>query len=99
MTREVLKRLGFRVAHQRLAQLVPFVGAVVNAGLNASSISVLGDRAQDAYRLRFLTEKYDLDPAEWLASHSVDDPEEESIDLEALVREAEADDPDKDSEA
>ncbi len=67
VTKEFLKRLGFRVAHQRLAQLVPFVGVVVNAGTNATSISVLGDRAQDAYRLRFLTEKYNLDPAAWLA--------------------------------
>ncbi len=87
VTREVLKRLGFRVAHQRLAQLVPVVGAVVNAGLNASGISVLGDRAQDAYRLRFLTEKYELDPAEWL-DRAADDPEGESIDLEVLVQDA-----------
>lgn len=91
VTKEFLKRLGFRATHQRLAQLVPFVGVVVNAGTNASSIAILGDRAQDAYRLRFLTEKYELDPAAWLADHQeVEDLDDESIDLEALIQEVEA---------
>lgn len=101
VTREFLKRLGFRITHQRLAQLVPFVGVVVNAGTNATSIAILGDRAQEAYRLRFLTEKYDLDPAAWLADlqeAETADSEGESIDIEALIQEAESEVGDSDEQ-
>jgi hypothetical protein len=91
VTREFLERLGFLMTHRRLAQVVPFVGVAVNAGINAASIMTLGDRAQDAYRLRFLTEKYKLDAATWLAEHKEDeDLDDDSIDIEALIREAEA---------
>lgn len=99
VTREALKRLGFRLTHERIAQLVPFAGAVVNAGTNAFGITRLGDRAQDAYRLRFLTEKYQLDPAAWLSQlNEAADPEDESIDIEALIREVEADEEKDDSQ-
>ncbi|WP_375429690.1 EcsC family protein [uncultured Friedmanniella sp.] len=90
VSREVVKRLGFRLTHQRIAQVVPIVGAVVNAGTNATSITILGQRAQEAYRLRFLTEKYDIDPHSWLGDHVIGDDEgaEEPIDIEALVEDA-----------
>lgn len=91
VSREFLERLGFLMTHRRLAQLVPIVGVAVNAGVNATSIVTLGDRAQDAYRLRFLTEKYELDPTTWLAAHQVhEERENDSIDLGALIQEAEA---------
>lgn len=91
VSREVLKRLGIRATHQRIAQVVPVVGAVVNAGTNATSISVLGQRAQDAYRLRFLTQKYELDAASWLSAVEVSESDDEDygrIDLKALIEEA-----------
>lgn len=99
VTREVLKRLGFKLSHERIAQLVPIVGAVVNAGTNAYGITRLSERAQDVYRLRFLTEKYELDPAAWLSQlHDVEvDADEESIDIEQLIREAEAEAEEKDN--
>ncbi|MDQ2628168.1 MAG: EcsC family protein [Actinomycetota bacterium] len=57
--------LGFRMAKHKLAQAVPVLGAVVNGGLNARIAQRTFERAQQAYRLRFLTEKYDLDPGRW----------------------------------
>lgn len=96
LTREVLKRLGFKLTHERIAQLVPIVGAVVNAGTNALGITRLSERAQDVYRLRFLTEKYKLEPAGWLSqlNDSAADADEESIDIEQLIREVEAEEKD-----
>ena len=57
--------LGFRLTHAKLAQAVPVAGAVVNGGLNAWFVQRTFERAQHAYRLRFLTEKYNLDPTRW----------------------------------
>lgn len=69
--------LGFRMTKRKLAQAVPIVGAVINGGLNARIAYQTFDRAQQAYRLRFLTEKYDLDPAQW----SPQPPATENVDL------------------
>lgn len=91
VTRKFLEQFGFLMTHRRLAQLVPFVGIALNAGINATSIVTLGDRAEDVYRLRFLTEKYKLDAASWLADHQEnEEPINDSVDLEAIVQEAEA---------
>ena len=38
---------------------------VVNSGLNARFVQKTFERAQQAYRLRFLTEKYNLDLTDW----------------------------------
>ncbi|MEB3023610.1 EcsC family protein [[Mycobacterium] crassicus] len=62
---QVSMALGFRLAKRKLAQAVPLVGAVVNGGLNARIAHRTFERAQHAYRLRFLTEKHDLDAAQW----------------------------------
>lgn len=63
--RQVSMALGFRLAKRKLAQAVPVLGAVVNGGLNARIAHQTFERAQQAYRLRFLTEKHDLDAAQW----------------------------------
>jgi hypothetical protein len=54
--------LGFKLTQKKLAQAVPVVGVVVNGGLNAWFVQKTFERAQHAYRLRSLTEKYNLDP-------------------------------------
>lgn len=88
-TKAFMKVLGYKATHQRLAQFIPFAGIVLNAGMNAASVVTLSERAQEAYRLRFLTEKYDLDPAAWLSRVEVpDDGPDDSIDLERLVQDA-----------
>ncbi len=61
----VVTSLGFNLTKKKLAQVVPVVGAVVNGGLNARLAQNTFNRAQTAYRLRFLTEKYGLDPLAW----------------------------------
>jgi hypothetical protein len=61
----VVTALGFRLTKRKLAQGVPVAGVMINGGLNARLARNTFNRAQDAYRLRFLTEKYELDPASW----------------------------------
>ncbi|HET9877666.1 MAG TPA: EcsC family protein [Mycobacterium sp.] len=61
----VFTSLGFNLTKRKLAQVVPVVGAVINGGLNARIAHQTFERAQQVYRLRFLTEKYGLDPARW----------------------------------
>lgn len=60
---EVFKRLGLRVSKRKLGQLVPVVGVVIGAGLNASYLQAVARDAELAYRMRFLAEKHDLDPS------------------------------------
>lgn len=62
---KVVTSLGFNLTKKKLAQAVPVAGIVLNGGLNARLAWSTFDRAQDAYRLRFLTEKYELDAASW----------------------------------
>ncbi|KAA1431914.1 EcsC family protein [Mycolicibacter arupensis] len=62
---QVSMALGFRMAKNKLAQAVPVLGAVLNGGLNARIAQRTFERAQRAYRLRFLTEKHDLDAGLW----------------------------------
>lgn len=94
--RQVSLALGFRLAKRKLAQAVPILGAVVNGGLNARIAHQTFERAQQAYRLRFLTEKHGLDAAQWapvvVSGDVIDIPLiDEVIDAE-LVSEADIDD-------
>lgn len=52
--------LGLRLTQKKLAQVIPVLGVAINAGLNATLVDQTFRRASDAYRLRFLTEKYEL---------------------------------------
>ena len=88
---KVFTSLGFRLTHRKLAQTVPIVGAVVNGGLNAWLVQKTFERAQHAYRLRFLTEKYNLDPTDW-APPTVD---AESMDIPLVHELIEAELPQK----
>jgi hypothetical protein len=65
VVQKVATSLGFRMTHRKLAQAIPLAGAVVNSGMNAWFVQRTFERAQHAYRLRFLTEKYNLDPTHW----------------------------------
>jgi hypothetical protein len=59
------KALGFRLTKEKLGQAVPVAGAVLNAGVNAGLVHRTFRRAEAVYRLRFLSEKYGIDPGEW----------------------------------
>ncbi len=62
---KIVTALGFKLTQKKLAQVVPIAGTLINGGLNAQMARHTFERAQRAYRLRFLTEKYDLDPHAW----------------------------------
>ncbi|MEO6792665.1 MAG: EcsC family protein [Mycobacterium sp.] len=65
VVQQVSMALGFRLTKRKLAQAVPLFGAILNGGLNARIAHLTFERAQQAYRLRFLTEKHNLDASEW----------------------------------
>ena len=56
---------------------MPVVGVGINAALSANMTRHTYQRAEDVYRLRFLSEKYSLDPQAWLQdfTHVDDDPD------------------------
>lgn len=83
----VFKALGLRLTHQKLGQAVPFAGVLINGGLSAQMADHTYRRARDVYRLRFLSEKYSIDPAAWL----VEDPVAEDEVLGAALDQLEAD--------
>ncbi|GAA4129622.1 hypothetical protein GCM10022215_42390 [Nocardioides fonticola] len=58
--------LGEKLTKRKLAQAVPVAGVLINAGLSAHLVDTTYRAARDVYRLRFLSEKYGLDPREWV---------------------------------
>lgn len=52
--------MGLRLTQKKLAQVVPVVGIFVSSGVNLRLLHQVHDAAIQAYRLRFLTEKYGL---------------------------------------
>jgi hypothetical protein len=76
---------------KKLAQAVPVAGALINAGVNAGLIRQAFRRAEAVYRLRFLSEKYGIDPAEWCREFPTGSDEAEPVvqvdeELEAEVK-------------
>lgn len=62
---QVFVRLGERLTKRKLAQAVPVAGVLINAGLSAHMADSTYRTARDVYRLRFLTDKYGIDPRTW----------------------------------
>lgn len=93
----VFAKIGVKLTHKRLAQVVPVLGGVMSAGLSYDMLSrALGD-ATRVYRVRYLSEKYGLSFDEWVeqtmandAAELTDDEasDEEPIDVEAEVQAA-----------
>jgi hypothetical protein len=73
------KALGFTLTKKKLGQAVPVAGAVLNAGVNAGLVNQAFRRAEAAYRLRFLSEKYGIDPAEWGGESPAESDEAEDV--------------------
>ncbi|MBD3947554.1 EcsC family protein [Nocardioides ganghwensis] len=63
----VFAALGEKLVKRKLAQAVPIAGVLINAGLSAQMADSAYRSARDAYRLRFLSVKYGIDPATWTA--------------------------------
>ena len=64
--------LGLVITKRKLGQAIPVVGVVIGAGLNASYLQTVAKDAELAYRMRFLADKYGLDPSD-LAPRPTDD--------------------------
>lgn len=85
----VFKALGFRLTRRKLGQAVPVAGILINGGMSAHLADSTFRNARDLYRLRFLTDKHDLDPADWLTTGVVDSSEDDVLGpaLDALEKE------------
>ena len=58
----VFVMLGIRLTKAKLAQVVPIAGVILSSGLNIRSTQHVANDARFAYRMRFLMDKYGLDP-------------------------------------
>ena len=65
LIQRVYVQLGERLTKRKLAQAVPVAGVFINAGLSAQMADGTYRNARDVYRLRFLSEKYGIDPDDW----------------------------------
>ena len=63
---QVFAALGEKLVKRKLAQAVPVAGVLINAGLSAHMADSAYRNARGAYRLRFLSEKYGIDPNGWV---------------------------------
>ncbi|MDQ3573479.1 MAG: EcsC family protein [Actinomycetota bacterium] len=98
---QVFTALGEKLVKRKLAQAVPVAGVLINAGLSAQMADIAYRSARDAYRLRFLSEKYGVDPVEWVADQpDSDDPMGSALDEMTSLDTADASvvvvEPDKD---
>lgn len=97
----VFAKIGIKLTHRRLAQVVPVVGGVISAGLSYDMLSRALADATRVYRVRYLSEKYGLPFDEWidrtmandamdtsdvLGSNEDEASQEEPIDVEAELQ-------------
>jgi hypothetical protein len=75
----VYAALGVNLTKAKLAQAVPVAGALINASVNAGLTSQTFRRGEAVYRLRFLSEKYGIDPAEWSRDEPTGPDEAEDV--------------------
>lgn len=88
----VFSALGEKLVKRKLAQAVPVAGVLMNAALSAQMADSAYRSARDAYRLRFLSEKYGIDPMAWATEDqpdSVGDPLGSGLDEVTLADAAE----------
>ena len=68
----LFKALGFKLTQQKLGQAVPIAGILINGGMSAQMASQTYRRARDVYRLRFLSDKYGIDPSTWVVGNELE---------------------------
>lgn len=87
----VFNALSIKMTQAKLAQVVPFAGVAIASVLNANLTRTLYQRAEDIYRVRFLTDKYGLDPESWLQGFAEGtvpaESSEEVLDIMEVVEE------------
>lgn len=93
----IFTKLGIRLTHKRLAQVVPVVGGVISAGLSYDMQNRALRDASRVYRVRYLVDKHGLSFDDWVrqatqeaaADETLDaDLDEEDIDIESEVQAA-----------
>jgi hypothetical protein len=91
----IFTKLGIRLTHKRLAQVVPVVGGVISAGLSYDMQNRALRDASRVYRVRYLVDKHGLSFDDWVrqatqeavADETLDaDLDEEDIDIESEVQ-------------
>ena len=75
----VYAALGGTITKRKLAQAVPVAGVVINGSVNAGLTHQTFRRAEAVYRLRFLSEKHGIDPAEWRREAPAESDEAEDV--------------------
>lgn len=94
VTEKMYASLGFTLTKPKLGQIIPVVGVAINATMSANATKTTYERAEDAYRLRFLSDKYGIDPGDWVAGlpPADDEPDNDDvIDVVELIDEIDAD--------
>lgn len=90
----IFNRIGLRLTHKRLAQVVPVVGGVFSAGLSYDMLDRALRDATRVYRVRYLSDKHGLLFQDWVdramandaaGSSNSDGAGEEPIDVEAVM--------------
>jgi hypothetical protein len=76
----VFTKIGVKLTHARLAQIVPVLGGVMSAGLSYDMLHrALGDSTR-IYRARYLADKHDLSFDEWAEQAEETDAAESRLD-------------------
>lgn len=75
LIQRVFAALGEKLTKRKLAQTVPIAGVFINAGLSAQMADSTYRTARDVYRLRFLTDKYGIDPTGWVETSNETGPD------------------------
>lgn len=93
----VFTKMGVKLTHKRLAQVVPILGGLVSAGLSYDMLNrALGD-ATRIYRVRYLAEKHGLSFEDWIERATQSDQanpdipadvDDDSIDVEVEAQAA-----------
>ncbi len=91
LIQQVYAALGEKLTKRKLGQAVPVAGVLLNSGMSAYMIDSTYRVARDVYRLRFLSDKYDIDPSSWGASGGTIGPADESDVLAAAFERTETD--------
>ncbi len=95
----VFALLGVRLTQRKLGQAVPVLGIAIGAGLNFTYVQVIARDVELAYRARFLSEKYQLDPLILLGTSSpvIDEADSRNaIDIDELIEEERSHEPPSD---
>jgi hypothetical protein len=81
--------MGLKLTQKKLAQVVPIAGIFISSGMNLHLLNRVHEAANQAYRLRFLREKYDLDASTSVVLQGAElNSDEGIVNIETLLSEA-----------